>query len=56
MVKDDGRYAATNGWDFGHFDESSKEISLDAKAQQACYQWHTSRKDQGYVFTQYVER
>lgn len=56
MVKDSRRYAATGGWGFGHFDEGSKANDLDAKAQQACYQCHTSRKDHGYVFTQYVER
>lgn len=56
MVKDSKRYAETGGWGFGHFGEGSKANTLDAKAQQACYQCHTSRKDRGYVFTQYVER
>lgn len=56
MVKDSRRYAATGGWGFAKFDEGSKVNALDAKAQQACYQCHIPRKDQGYVFTQYVER
>jgi hypothetical protein len=56
MVKDSHRYATTGGWGFGHFDEGRKVNDLDAKAQQACYQCHTSRKDHGYVFTQYTER
>lgn len=56
MVKDSSRYAATGGWGFGSFDEGSKTNTLDAKAQQGCYQCHTSRKDHGYVFSQYVER
>jgi len=56
MVKDSSRYAATGGWGFGNFDEGSKANTLDAKAQQACFQCHISRKDHGYVFTQYVER
>jgi hypothetical protein len=56
MVKDSRRYAATGGWGFGNFDEGSKANTLDAKAQQACFQCHTSRKDHGYVFTQYVDR
>jgi hypothetical protein len=56
MVKDNSRYAGTGGWGFGHFDEGSKTNALDAKAQQACYQCHTFRKDHGFVFTQYVER
>jgi Cytochrome P460 len=56
MLKDSGRYAATGGWGFGNFDEGSKANTLDAKAQQACFQCHTSRTDHGYVFSQYVER
>ena len=56
MVKDSSRYAATGGWGFGNFDEGSKANTLDAKAQQACFQCHIPRKDHGYVFTQYVER
>jgi hypothetical protein len=56
MVKDSYRYAATGGWGFGHFDEGSKVNDLDAKAQQACSQCDTSRKDHGYVFAQYVDR
>jgi hypothetical protein len=56
MVKDSRRYAATGGWGFGNFGEGSKANTLDAKAQQACFQCHVSRKDHGYVFTEYVER
>jgi hypothetical protein len=56
MVKDSRRYADTGGWGFGHFAEGSKVNDLDAKAQQACYQCHISRKDHGYVFAQYGDR
>ena len=56
MVKDSRRFTATGGWGFGKFDEGSKNNTLDAKAQQACFQCHIPRKDQGYVFTQYAER
>ena len=56
MVKDSKRYAETGGWGFGNFAEGSKVNTLDSKAQQDCYQCHTSRKDSGYVFTKYVER
>jgi hypothetical protein len=56
MVKDGERYASTGGWGYGHYDEGSKVNDLDAKAQQACHNCHVSRKDKGYVFTQYVER
>jgi hypothetical protein len=38
MVKDSRRYAATGGWGFGRFYEGSKANTLDAKAQQACFQ------------------
>src|SRR5690348_4707459 len=55
-VKDSQRYAATGGWGFGKFDEGSKVNTLDAKAQQGCFQCHIPRKDSGYVFTKYDER
>ncbi|HEY4089384.1 MAG TPA: cytochrome P460 family protein [Bryobacteraceae bacterium] len=56
MVKDSHRYAATGGWGFGNFNEGSKVNTLDAKGQQACYQCHISRKENGYVFSRYVPR
>jgi len=56
MVKDSSRYGSTAGWGFGNFDEGSKANTLDAKAQQACYQCHIARQDHGYVFSQYTER
>ena len=56
MVRDARRYASTGGWGFGNFDEGSKVNTLDAKAQQTCFQCHIARKDSGYVFTRYAER
>jgi Cytochrome P460 len=56
MVKNNQLYPATDGWGYCNFDEGSKANTLDAKAQQACHQCHISRKDHGYVFSQYVER
>lgn len=56
MVKDSQRYSTTGGWGFGNFDEGSKVNTLDIKAQQTCFQCHTSQKEKGYVFTRYVER
>jgi len=56
MVKDAQRYAATDGWGYANFDEGSKANTLDAKGQQTCHQCHVSRKDHGYVFSEYVER
>lgn len=56
MVKDSRRYADTGGWGYGNFNEGSKVSTLDEKAQQTCHQCHVSRKDKGYVFTEYVGR
>jgi len=56
MVKDSQRYADTGGWGYGNFDEGSKISTLDAKARQNCHQCHVARKDNGYVFTKYVDR
>jgi hypothetical protein len=56
MVKDSKRYASTGGWGYGNFDEGSRTNTLDGQARQACHQCHISRKEQGYVFTKYVER
>ena len=49
MVKDNRWYAATGGWGFAHFDEGTKVNALDSKAQQACFQCHVAKKDNGYV-------
>jgi hypothetical protein len=56
MVKDSQRYSSTGGWGFGNFEEGSRVNTLDAKAQQTCFQCHMPRKDNGYVFTRYVDR
>jgi hypothetical protein len=56
MVKDSTRYAATDGWGYGHFSEGSKTNDLDIKAQQTCHNCHISRKDRGFVFTEYTDR
>ena len=56
MVKDSRRYASTGGWGFGNFESGSRTNTLDAAAQNACFQCHVPRKDHGYVFTEYRER
>ncbi len=56
MVRDRKRYAGTDGWGYGSFDEGSKTNTLDEKARQSCHQCHVARKDAGYVFTRYVDR
>jgi hypothetical protein len=56
MVRNSRRYAATGGWGYATYDSGGRTNTLDAKAQDACYQCHLRRKDKGYVFTEYVER
>ena len=56
MVKDSKRFAGTDGWGYANFNEGSKTSNLDAAGQQRCHQCHVSRKDQGYVFSKYLER
>ncbi len=56
MVKDARRYGSTGGWGFGNFDEGSRTNTLDAKARETCFQCHVAQKDNGYVFTRYVDR
>lgn len=56
MVKDSVRYAETGGWGFEEFDKSSRTVrNIGATATTACYQCHTNRKANGYVFSAYRE-
>ena len=56
MVRDSRRFGSTGGWGYGMFDDGSRTDRLDTKTREACYQCHVSRKDQGYVFSEYRER
>jgi hypothetical protein len=56
MVKDSQRYSSTGSWGWGLFDDGSRADKADAKTRQACYQCHSARKDQAYVYTEYRER
>ena len=56
MVRDQKLYASTGGWGYGNFPEGSRTNSASVAEQNACYQCHVSRKDHGYVFTEYTER
>ncbi len=52
MHKDRRRYAATGGWGFeGFAGGNPKERVVGADAAKACYECHTARKDQDYVFS-----
>jgi hypothetical protein len=56
MVKDSRRYSSTDGWGYGNFFEGSRTDALDATKREACHSCHVSRKDKGFVFTEYHER
>jgi hypothetical protein len=56
MVRDSKKYAPTDGWGYGNFQDGSKTNELDAAAQTACHTCHIAKKDRGYVFTEYKER
>lgn len=52
MHKDAKRYAATGGWGFeGYAGDSKTERVVGGNAAAACYQCHTQRKAQDYVFS-----
>ena len=52
MKKDAKKFAATGGWGFEGFKGDSKtERAVGANAATACYQCHTSRKDNDFVFS-----
>ena len=52
MARDAKRFAATGGWGFEGFKGDSKtERAVGANAATACYQCHTSRKDNDFVFS-----
>jgi len=52
MQKDSKKFAATGGWGFEGFKGNTKERAVtDPKS--ACFNCHTSRKDNDYVFSSY---
>ena len=52
MVKDSKRFADTGGWGFEEFKgDSQTERVLTAQARVGCYNCHTQRKEQGFVFS-----
>jgi Cytochrome P460 len=54
MVKDSKKYASTGGWGFQLWqgEDPSKPIVTDAAKQ--CFECHTSRKDNDYVYSTYI--
>jgi hypothetical protein len=54
MHKDAKRWAATGGWGFEGFKgDSTTDRAVGANAAAACYQCHTQRKDNDFVFSAY---
>ena len=52
MVKDNQLYSETGGWGFEEFTgDSQTDRALTAQAKTDCYNCHTKRKDQGFVFS-----
>jgi hypothetical protein len=52
MVKDARRYKDTGGWGYEGFKgDSATERVVGANAATACYQCHTARKDNDFVFS-----
>jgi hypothetical protein len=53
MVKDSKRYTASGGWKFGRFMGDDREHDmLTAEVRTTCYQCHSARKAQGFVFSE----
>jgi len=53
MVKDSKRYTASGGWGFGRFMGNDREHDvLTADFRAACFQCHSARKAQGFVFSE----
>ena len=51
MHKDSSRFAETGGWGFEEFRGDTRDRVIGVRAGTACFQCHTQRKDQGYVFS-----
>lgn len=51
MVKNDRLYKDTGGWGFEHFKESEAKGALDVSGRTQCFECHSKRKDQDFVFS-----
>jgi hypothetical protein len=52
MIKDSKKYAATDGWGFGHFQDGKP--STDEAMMKTCFACHREVKAQDLVFTRYA--
>lgn len=51
MHKDAAKYQATGGWGFEGFKGDSRERVVGKNAASACFQCHTAKKDNDFVFS-----
>lgn len=51
MHKDSTRFAATGGWGYEEFGGDTRHRVIGEPARNACFQCHTQRKTQDYVFS-----
>jgi len=51
MHKDSTRFADTGGWGYEEFRGDTRVRVIGDRARTACFQCHTQRKDQGFVFS-----
>ncbi len=54
MVKDAKKYAATGGWGFQFFDEGDSKKPVVTDAVKQCFECHTPKKNQDYVYSTYI--
>ncbi|MEO5563828.1 MAG: cytochrome P460 family protein, partial [Chitinophagaceae bacterium] len=56
MYKDSAQFRETGGWGFDEFmGDSQIEGRLTIKQQQNCFNCHASKKEHGYVFTEFKD-
>jgi hypothetical protein len=53
MVKDSKSYDSTGGWGFEEFNDSSKTARMLTQPKTQCFNCHTSREANGFVFSSY---
>ena len=51
MHKDGGRFQATGGWGYDHFDGDSQTSVAPAETRTACFTCHSQRKDHDFVYS-----
>jgi Cytochrome P460 len=55
MVKDSKKYASTGGWGFQFFAEGDAKKPVVTDPAKQCFACHEPKKDQGYVYSTYIQ-